>query len=109
MISTVVAALTNLILNFIFIPIFGFIAAGYTTLFSYFLQAVIDYFAVRKTVNGATVYNMKYIGALSLSVVVVALLSNFFYDNMLIRYAIIIELLFLCFVFRKKINDRSNV
>lgn len=36
-INTLIAAGTNLVLNYIFIPKFGYIAAAYTTLFSYFL------------------------------------------------------------------------
>ena len=36
-IGTVIAAAVNLILNFIFIPIYGYVAAAYTTLISYVL------------------------------------------------------------------------
>lgn len=35
--NTIVAALTNVILNYLFIPYFGYVAAAYTTLASYFL------------------------------------------------------------------------
>ncbi len=103
MVATVVSAVSNLILNFIFIPIFGFIAAGYTTLASYLLQSVIDYFAMRKVLGGETVYNMKYIGALSLGVIVVALGSNLIYDYALIRYGIIAATLVVAVIFRNKI------
>lgn len=103
MIATIVSAVSNLVLNFIFIPIFGFIAAGYTTLFSYFLQAVIGHFAMRRTVNGETVYNMKYIGALSLVVIVVALCSNLIYDYAIVRYCIMGITLVAAFLFRSKI------
>lgn len=103
MVASVIAAVSNIILNFVFIPIFGFISAGYTTLFSYFLQAVIDYWAMRKTVNGETIYNMKYIGALSLGVIIVALGSNLIYDYALIRYGIIAATLVIAIIFRKKI------
>ena len=37
-INTVVAALTNIILNFLLIPRYGYIAAAYTTLISYFVS-----------------------------------------------------------------------
>ncbi len=102
-IASMTAAVVNLILNFIFIPIFGFIAAGYTTLFSYFLQSIIDYFAMRKVMNGETVYNMKYIGALSLGVVIVALCSNLIYGYAMVRYAIIAVTVVIAFLFRNKI------
>ena len=103
MAASITAAVTNLILNFIFIPIFGFIAAGYTTLFSYLVQAAVDYWAMRKVLNGETVYNMKYIGALSLGVIVVALGSNLIYNYALIRYGIIAATLAIAVIFRNKI------
>ena len=103
MVATVTAAVLNVVLNFIFIPIFGFIAAGYTTLFSYFMQATIDYFAMRKTVNGEKVYNMKFIGVFSLGVIVVALGGNLIYDYTFARYAIIAATLIVAVIFRKKI------
>ena len=37
MITTLIAGLTNIILNIIYIPKFGFVAAAYTTLVSYFI------------------------------------------------------------------------
>lgn len=36
-INTIIAAITNIVLNFILIPIYGYIGAAYTTLFSYFV------------------------------------------------------------------------
>ena len=105
MISTVVAAAFNLVLNYIFIPTFGFVAAGYTTMFSYFVEATIDYFAMRKVSKGIDIYNMKYIGILSIGIVILSLLSNFIYDYFIIRYVILVGILVICVVFRKKIME----
>lgn len=40
-INTVIAAVSNLILNFIFIPYFGYVAAAYTTLVSYIIALLL--------------------------------------------------------------------
>ena len=42
------AALMNIGLNFLLIPVFGYLAAGYTTLASYMLFAVIHYIFMKK-------------------------------------------------------------
>jgi O-antigen/teichoic acid export membrane protein len=102
MIASMTAMVLNLILNYIFIREFGYIAAGYTTLVCYFAQASIDYFAMKR-VTKDRVYNMRYIGALSLCVVAIALLSNLLYDYVLIRYAIILCVLIALFICRKRI------
>ena len=46
--NTVIAAITNVILNFIFIPMFGYQAAAYTTVFSYFVSLVMHYVFCKK-------------------------------------------------------------
>ena len=102
MIGSVVSMALNLLLNYIFIKKYGYIAAGYTTLFCYFIQATIDHIAMRKVV-GQKVYNMKIIGIMSLAVIAVSLLSNFIYDFIIIRYVIIAVIFILGIVFRKKI------
>lgn len=40
-VNTIIAAVTNLVLNFIFIPKYGYVAAAYTTIVSYFLSFVL--------------------------------------------------------------------
>lgn len=48
MVASVVAALSNIILNYIFIKKFGFIAAGYTTMASNLILTTLHYFNMRK-------------------------------------------------------------
>ena len=59
-IGTVVAALINIGLNWIFIPKFGYIAAAYTTLVGYACLLVIHYYLAQRT-GYAAAYNEKYI------------------------------------------------
>lgn len=102
MIGSITAMLLNIVLNYFFIKWYGYIAAGYTTLFCYFVQASIDHIAMRKVV-GQKVYNMKIIGLMSLAVIGVSLVSNLLYDFLIARYVIIGVIFVLCIVFRKKI------
>lgn len=104
MIASVTATVLNIILNYIFIPIFGYVAAGYTTIFCYFIQAAIDYFAMRRVV-GESVYNMRYLGLLSIGVVIISLISILLYKSAIIRYLIIAVLALLAILFRKRIID----
>lgn len=102
MIGSVVAMLLNIILNYFCIKQFGYIAAGYTTLGCYFIQATIDFIAMRKVV-GQNVYNMKLIGLFSIIVICISLVSNFIYDFIFVRYGIILVFILLAIVFRKRI------
>lgn len=101
MYASVSAVILNLALGYYAISEWGYLAAGYVTLISYFLQAVIDYFAMRKTLGGEKVYNMRFIGALSLAVVAVALLANFLYPYPILRYGVIALLVLLGILFRR--------
>ena len=88
MYASVIASIVNILLNYIFIPKFGYYVAGYTTLFSYIIQATIDYYAMKK-VMGFSIYSMKIIMSISIVVVVIALASSIIYKYFLIRYLLV--------------------
>lgn len=109
MYASVTATLLNFVLGYFMIVKFGYLAAGYTTLICYLLQATLDYVAMRKVVK-EEVYNMRFIGLLSFVVVALALVSRAVYDYIVVRYSIILVLLVVCFVFRKYfINMLKNL
>lgn len=89
MIASGVAAVVNLALNLIFIPIFGYFSAAYTTLICYLIQTLIDIWAMKKVVK-TNFYNMKIIAMLSVGVISFSLISLALYQNIIIRYAVII-------------------
>ncbi len=102
MYSSVLATALNLVLNYIFISKYGYIAAGYTTIFCYLIQAVIDYFAMRHVVK-EKIYNMKYVGLLSLVLVAISIFSNMTYDYYIIRYVAIAVIFIVTILFHKRI------
>lgn len=102
MIGSISAMLLNIILNYIFIQQYGYIAAGYTTFICYLIQAAIDYLAMRKVV-GTSIYNMKLIVLMSVLFGGSSLLCTFLYVEKLMRYLIVAMILLLGIFMRKKI------
>ena len=101
MVGSVISAIANVVLNAIFIPRFGYYAAGYTTMTAYFLQSAIDYWAMRK-VAPDKIYDMRYIVGISASVVAIGLVLNLIYGHLLLRYCLLGLLLVFAVVYLKK-------
>lgn len=87
-----VSAILNIILNFIFIPIFGYIAAAYTTLISYMLLAILHYFGMKKADN-RKIFNVKSICIYTIILVIFSFVNLYFLNNIFIRYILFIVLL----------------
>lgn len=87
-VATVMVALLNLGLNFIFIPKFGYLAAAYTTFFGYVFLLCIHYFLVRK-MGFHTVYDTKFIILTCFIVTVIAAFVLLTYQYNVVRYAIL--------------------
>lgn len=102
MVGSVTAVILNILLNYFCIKQWGYMAAGYTTIVCYGIQALIDFFAMKKVV-GKSVYNIRFILILSAAVVFVALTSNLIYDYLVIRLSILGILIILGIIFRKRI------
>jgi len=102
MFSSIFSCLINIVLNYIFIKKYGYIAAGYTTLFSYLIQAFFDYLGMKRIV-GERVYNVKYIVVLSFIVIVTCLFAGALYQHIIIRYFIILLLLSFVILGKKRI------
>lgn len=60
MYASVIGAVLNIILNAVFIPIFGFIAAAYTTLVCYLVFMIMHYSFSRKVLNDQSINDPVY-------------------------------------------------
>ncbi len=94
MIASCLGAGLNIILNYIFIKIYGYFAAGYTTLFCYIVFSFAHYLAYRRIVRDKQeeiepIYNMKLICGLSIAILSVMLLMLFVYENIIYRFVIV--------------------
>ena len=107
--ATVGGALLNIGLNYICIQKFGYIAAGYTTLFSYMLFALLHYYFMRKIckeyLNDLRPYNAKIILGISVGCLVAGFGIMATYRNNMIRYAVIAALAVVLFCMRKKLME----
>lgn len=111
--ATVGGALLNIVLNYIFIKKFGYIVAGYTTLFSYIVFAVLHYYfchrICKEFMGGVKPYNTKVILAISAGTLLIGLSILLVYPYPLTRYGFIVLLLAGLGMFRKRIISTAKM
>ena len=88
-IASIVAAVLNIVLNAIFIPKFGYLAAGYTTAVGYFVLMILHMCFMRR-IDKRKIYHMALMFWVSIAVLVYALIMYLLIDRPLIRYGIAI-------------------
>lgn len=107
LITTIAVTITNIILNYVFIRLFGYIAAAYTTLFCDFLFAFghcyFSFIIWKKERNEGYPFNLKLIWFIGLCIFVEVILLNFLYSHFVIRYCIAVACIILMIIYRKKI------
>lgn len=96
--GTFVAAVINVILNYVFIPIYGYPAAAYTTLIGYVALFLIHYIFV-KLMKKNHYYSNKFIIIFLVIFSVLSLCVSFTYALPLVRYIIIGAIMCVFFVF----------
>lgn len=114
MYPAIIAAVSNLILNYIFIKIYGYMAAAYTTLFSYILFALFQGVWAKKIckeygIESGTIYNDRYMIALAVITTLISLSGILFYGNTILRYGVVILLAVVCAVIGKKVIKNKRV
>lgn len=94
--SSIMAAVVNYVLNYIFIPKFGYIAAAYTTLASYIILMLFHYFAVNHVLKEHVYANSFMFTAMVICGAAGIAMSFFYGDGIrtaLLRYGIAVVLL----------------
>ena len=106
MIASILSALINVILNLIFIPIYGYIAAGYTTLISFIILSILHFAFLNsiriKEMEGIHILNGKSMLLLSLAVLFGMIFFTILYSYTVIRFGVVILLTTMCFFNRKR-------
>ena len=85
--GTIVAALVNVILNLIFIPIFGYVAAAYTTLIGYILLYIIHFLFVKR-LGCSDWYDNKFFFKVSIISIIFIPICNILYTYNILRYIV---------------------
>lgn len=107
--SSCIVAGANLLLNAIFIPIFGMVAAGYTTLFCYVLFCGIHFALVTKTCkdeNMENPFDTKLIWGVGCFFVILSIVCSVLYNFIIIRYAVILIAFILTAIFTRKHKEQ---
>jgi O-antigen/teichoic acid export membrane protein len=103
--GTIISASINVVLNYIFIPIWGYVAAAYTTLIAYFIYFLLHYL-LTQVIFKTKVFNQKvflFCSIITVSVVAISyLLIDFWYIRWILMFFIVI-----CFLFFEEKEYRS--
>lgn len=106
---SVVCGLVNIVLNYLLIPVFGYIVCGYTTLFSYILFALFHYLCMKmvckKAIPGIKIFSISIITGISVGVVVCSVLITLLYPYWMARYALLGLMMIIAFIYKKEIVD----
>lgn len=106
---SVTCGLVNIALNYLMIPVFGYIVCGYTTLFSYVLFALFHYLCMKKVfvkaTSGERIFSTKMICLISIVVVVCSVFFTLLYPYWIARYAIIVIMIAIAYIFKKRISE----
>lgn len=112
MVASILAAVFNLILNAIFIPIFGYYAAAYTTLVCYMVYTFSHYMfsrlVLKKHENINHIFDFKYILILSFVLLILMIVFNFLYSFTVLRYVLAFVLSMVVIIKRKAVIDIIN-
>lgn len=107
MLASVIAALTNLLTNFWLIPSFGYLAAGYTTLFSFIVMTIMHYifmkFVLKKNRIEEAIFDIRKIVLISMVFIVTGLGESMVYGVPVIRYALAILIFIVMYIKRQTI------
>lgn len=111
-IATLAEAVLNVILNFCLIPVFGYYAAGYTTLVCYAAYALFHYYFMRKICRDYLDGDMAYQPGILLLITVCFLASGFLfmftYKCSWLRYTLVALILLLLIAKRKYLRKKIN-
>ena len=107
--ASIAAAVANLVLNWIFIKIYGYVAAAYTTLFSYILFAFANYLAMKRVLKKRQVednaYNYKWLILLFLLFCVMTVAGALLYNYLVVRIIIAAIILVIIIIKRNKLLE----
>ena len=110
--ASITGAIVNIVLNYLLIPVFGYIAAGYTTLFCYILFSAGHYIFMRKVskkhIKGEKIYDIKFIAFFSILMLIGMVLMIFVYELTILRYIFILSLFVIVVIKRNYLLSAIN-
>jgi len=105
--GSIAAAVLNVVLNWLLIPKYGFVAAGYTTLASYIIFAVWNYCNIKHIAKKYSFtmdyFNTKALIGIFLVFAALSFVATVLYELPVIRWSIIAAVLLALIIFHKKV------
>lgn len=107
MYPAIVAACINLVLNYVCIKVFGYMAAAYTTLVSYIIMAALQAFWSKKVCKEnnnsiGSIFDNKRMLILAIVTIAASLIAIPLYSNVILRYCVIAAgVVLVCFLTKK--------
>lgn len=109
MVASIISAALNILLNYIFIQQFGYVACAYTSLFCYMVYTFFHYvymcIVCKKEIGITSIYNAKSIISIIIATFAVTALSAALYDFAIPRFALIAIVLIVAIIKRKTIKS----
>lgn len=99
-VNTIIAAATNIVLNAIFIPLFGYSAAAFTTLFSYLVSFVLHARYAKKQNKQVLPFNHFIIPIAHL--IAITIVFYVFLEKMIIRWTFLAVYVLVMIIFERK-------
>lgn len=87
-ICSIIAAIINYFLNTIFIPIYGYMVAAYTTMAGYFILMIL-HFVIYRVICKDRLFPDKTLFLSALTTIIIGLTITMFYETYIIRYCMI--------------------
>lgn len=112
MITSVIIAIMNIVLNIYFIKIFGYTVAAFTTLFCYMVYVICHFFLVRRVCKiyrkGENIFDPRSFWILFLGVAIFSILATYTTDVLYPKYVILILSILLLVWKRRNILESIN-
>jgi O-antigen/teichoic acid export membrane protein len=108
-IGTILSAILNIVLNLIFIPLFGYEAAAITTAFSYLALFIFHYYIVRKIIK-QSILNVEFYVVSFMYIFISTLTYLLFQNSILGRYIclVILSTILLLIIFRRSYKSNKS-
>lgn len=111
--SSIGAALLNIVLNYIFILLYGFVVAGYTTLASYVVFALANAWSLKRFLREKNIemdaYNIKWLIEIFITLCALGALGMVLYPYLIARIACVAVVFIILLIQKKKIMDFLSI
>ena len=113
MFASIVGAVLNVILNAIFIPMYGYIAAAYTTLVCYLVFSMLHYVFMRKVCekycDRIQPYSVRMVLSISLAFMILGFALMFLFPYWYARYSVLLIALIVIWIKKNTIQETMEV